>query len=425
MLSISNLREQSFLVYGLGLSGRSVVKYFKRMKIKNYKVWDDKKKKIFKSKRTKNLDKVLRDVDYIVLSPGISLIEKKFLMRFKKKIISDIDLIYLTNKNFESIVVTGTNGKSTTCKLINHVLKKNGFKVLLGGNIGTPILDLKIKKNSYVIIEASSFQLSHSQFIRPSYAFLLNITNDHLDWHGNWQNYLKSKFKIFNLQKKDQFAIVNKDLEKIFKKKFFSSKLIIPRKKKYKKIKYKIKNYYLKLSINDENMNFVYTLSRLLRISEKNFIKAISSFTGLSHRYEIFLKKKNITFINDSKATSFVSAKYALLNSKNVYWILGGLPKKNDQIILTGIKKNIIKTYLIGNHTRFFRKQIKNKINFSNTNNLKEALIEIFKDLKFSNMKEKTILLSPAAASYDQFENFEKRGNEFKKLSKLYARKFI
>tara|TARA_Y100000389_G_C17454986_1_gene517515 strand:- start:643 stop:1671 length:1029 start_codon:yes stop_codon:yes gene_type:complete len=339
MLSISNLREQSFLVYGLGLSGRSVVKYFKRMKIKNYKVWDDKKKKIFKSKRTKNLDKVLRDVDYIVLSPGISLIEKKFLMRFKKKIISDIDLIYLTNKNFESIVVTGTNGKSTTCKLINHVLKKNGFKVLLGGNIGTPILDLKIKKNSYVIIEASSFQLSHSQFIRPSYAFLLNITNDHLDWHGNWQNYLKSKFKIFNLQKKDQFAIVNKDLEKIFKKQFFSSKLIIPRKKKYKKIKYKIKNYYLKLSINDENMNFVYTLSRLLRISEKNFIKAISSFTGLSHRYEIFLKKKNITFINDSKATSFVSAKYALLNSKNVYWILGGLPKKNDQIILTGIKK--------------------------------------------------------------------------------------
>ena len=425
MLSISNLREQSFLVYGLGLSGRSVVKYFKRMKIKNYKVWDDKKKKIFKSKRTKNLDKVLRDVDYIVLSPGISLIEKKFLMRFKKKIISDIDLIYLTNKNFESIVVTGTNGKSTTCKLINHVLKKNGFKVLLGGNIGTPILDLKIKKNSYVIIEASSFQLSHSQFIRPSYAFLLNITNDHLDWHGNWQNYLKSKFKIFNLQKKDQFAIVNKDLEKIFKKQFFSSKLIIRRKKKYKKIKYKIKNQYLKLNINDENMSFVYKLSKLLRIGEAKFIQAVNSFIGLPHRYEIFLKKKNITFINDSKATSFESSKAALSSNKNIFWIVGGLPKEKDKIDLKNIRRNIIKSYIIGKNINYFKKQLNNKVNFSITKNLKNSIVEVLKDVRLFKKDCSIVLFSPAAASFDQFRNFEIRGNKFKKLCKSYAKKNI
>ena len=425
MLSISNFQEFSFLIYGLGLSGQSVVKFFKKKNIKKFEVWDDNQKNSFKNKRTKNLNKSLHNADFIVLSPGISLIDKKNLIKFKKKIITDIDLLFLTNKNFKSIVVTGTNGKSTTCKLISHLLKKNKFKVLIGGNIGTPILDLKIKNNSYIIIEASSFQLSHSKFIRPDYAILLNITNDHLDWHGNMSNYINSKLKIFTLQKKNQFSLVNKKLKKIVKKINFVSKLIIPKEKNYKKIKYKIKNHYLKLSINDENMSFVYAFSKLLKISNKHFIAAINSFVGLSHRYEVFLKKKNIIFINDSKATSFESTKFALSNSKNVYWILGGLPKKNDKIVLTGVRKNIIKSYLIGKNIRFFKKQIQNKISFSVTNNLKKSLIEILKDIKLLRLKENTILLSPAAASYDQFMNFEKRGEEFKKLSKFYVRKFI
>ncbi len=322
-------------------------------------------------------------------------------------------------------MVTGTNGKSTTCKLINHLLKKNKFNVLLGGNIGTPILDLKIKKNSYVVIEVSSFQLSHSQFIQPDFAFLLNITNDHLEWHGSMFNYKNSKLKIFKLQQNKQFALVNKKFQNIFKKKKFKSKLIIPKEKNYKKIKHKIENNYLKLNINDENMSFVFLLSKLLKIKEKNFIIALNSFVGLSHRYEIFLKKNNIVFINDSKATSFEATKFALSNSKNIYWIFGGLPKKNDKIHLSGLKKNIIKSYLIGKNTSFFQKQIQNKINFSITKNLSKSLVQIFKDIKFSNSNDNTILLSPAAASYDQFMNFEKRGEEFKKLSKLYARKFI
>jgi len=202
MLNTSKLKELSFLVYGLGLSGKSVVKFLKKNNIKNFEVWDDKQKKLYKKNRTKNLTETLNKVDYIVLSPGISLINKKNLIKFKKKIITDIDFLYLTNKKFKSIVVTGTNGKSTTCKLITHLLKKNKFKVSLGGNIGTPILDLKIKKNAYVVIEASSFQLSHSKFISPDFALLLNITNDHLDWHGNMMKYRNSKLKIFMSQKK-------------------------------------------------------------------------------------------------------------------------------------------------------------------------------------------------------------------------------
>jgi UDP-N-acetylmuramoylalanine--D-glutamate ligase len=425
MFNISKLKELSFLVYGLGLSGQSVVKFFKKNNIKNYKIWDDKQKKIFKNNKSKDLTETLNNVDYIVLSPGVSLIDKKKLVKFKKKIITDIDLIYLTNKNFKSIVVTGTNGKSTTCKLINHLLKKNKYKVLLGGNIGTPILDLKIKKNTYVIIEASSFQLSHSKFIHPDFAFLLNISNDHLDWHGNMINYRNSKLKIFSLQKKNQFALIDIKLKKIFKRKKFLSKLIIPSEKKYQKIKLKIKNNYLRSNINDKNMSFVYKFSKLININEKNFIKTMESFIGLPHRYEIFLKRKNIIFINDSKATSFESAKYALMNTKNVYWILGGLPKKSDKIILSDIKKNIIKCYLIGKRISFFKKKIKNKLNFSITYNLRKTLLRIFKDIKLSNIKTSTILFSPAAASFDQFKNFEERGDTFKKLSKLYVRKLI
>ena len=109
--------------------------------------------------------------------------------------------MFLFKRNFKSIVVTGTNGKSTTSKIIAHILKKNNFKVFLVGNIGSPILNINIKKNCFLVIEASSFQLSHSKFILPDYAMILNITNDHIDWHGSMKNYKNSKFKIFKNQK--------------------------------------------------------------------------------------------------------------------------------------------------------------------------------------------------------------------------------
>ena len=124
MIQISKLKERSFLVYGLGISGLSVVKFFKKNKIKNFKVWDDKHKNLLKNRRAINLKKTLEQVDFIVLAPGISLIKNKNLRKYKKKIITDIDLFYLTNLNSKSIVVTGTNGKSTTCKLLAHLFKK-------------------------------------------------------------------------------------------------------------------------------------------------------------------------------------------------------------------------------------------------------------------------------------------------------------
>lgn len=425
MFKTSKLKELSFLVYGLGLSGLSVIRYFKKNKVKNFKVWDDKKKRLFKNYRPKNLDKSLSQVDYIILSPGVSLIKNKRLNKFKKKIITDIDLFFLKNDKSKSIVVTGTNGKSTTCKLLAHLFKKKKINYSLGGNIGTPILDLKNSKNSYTIIEASSFQLSHSKFLCPDYAFFLNITNDHLDWHGNMSNYLNSKLKIFRLQNKNQIAIINTKLKNIFLKKNFLSKLIISKNQDYKKIKFKIKNNYLTSSLNDENMSFVYTFAKLLKIKESFFVKAMNSFKGLPHRFEIFLKKNNVTFINDSKATSFIATKFALSSLKNIFWILGGLPKQSDKMKFFKNKKNIIKCYLIGKNINYFKKQIQGKFFFSITKNLKKSIIQILKDSRFYRDRNISILLSPAAASYDQFSNFEKRGEEFKRICKKYARKFI
>ena len=120
----------------------------------------------------------------------------------------------------KSIVITGTNGKSTACKLTQHIFKKNKIDAKIGGNIGKPILDLRIKKKSLIIIEASSFQLSYTKFIKPTLAAILNITKDHLDWHNTIVNYKNSKLKIFSNQDSKDIALLNnKKLIKLFQKK--------------------------------------------------------------------------------------------------------------------------------------------------------------------------------------------------------------
>ena len=428
MSSTQKLKTLSFLVYGLGRTGLSVISFFKRNKIRNFKVWDDNNKNFLKDKRPDNLLRALRETNFIILSPGVSLktsANRHQLIKYKNKIITDIDLIFLQKKFLKSIVITGTNGKSTTSKIIYHTLKKNGYKTLLGGNIGLPILNLNIKKDHFLIIEASSFQLSHSKFISPDYALLLNLSNDHLDWHGNMKDYENSKFKIFKLQNKNQYSLINKKLKAKFKKRNLLGKLILPRLSNYQKVKSKIKNSYLISDINNENMSFVFALIKLLGINQKSFFKSLKTFKGMPHRYEIFLKKKNCIFINDSKATSFQATKCALENTKNIFWIVGGQPKKNDNFNVKKFKKDIVKTYIIGKNINFFKIRIRNDLNFFIAKSLKNSIIEIFKDIKKFKKKTNTILLSPASASFDQYSDFEKRGDEFKRLSKNYASKYL
>ena len=421
------IKDNSYAIYGLGLSGISAHKFLKKNKVKKVYAWDDKKKMKINLTFFK---KALNEVDYIVVSPGIDIKKSRFkslLKKNKKKIITDLDLFYMQNLSVKSIMITGTNGKSTTCKLVQHILRTNKIDALLGGNFGKPILDLKIKKNSIIIIEASSFQLSHLKFVKPSFAAILNITKDHLDWHRTMKNYHDSKFNIFSKQdKQDKALLGKKDHIKKFKKNFFQSKLINVKvgtlEKRFKNL---ILNKYLLSKPNLENVSFAYKISNILKVKKNIILKALNNFKGLPHRNELFYNKGEIKFINDSKATSYDATHHALKNNKNIFWIVGGLPKLNDEFYLHDVKKNIIKSYIIGKNINYFKKKIKGTLEYKSSSTIENALQEIIKDLFLLKIKQATILLSPASASYDQFKNFSERGNYFKKLTLKYARKYL
>ncbi len=364
------------------------------------------------------------------MSPGINIKKTKFksiLLKNKKKIITDLDLFYMQKLLIKSIMVTGTNGKSTTCKLIQHVLRSNKLDAQLGGNIGKPILDLKIKKNSIVIIEASSFQLFYLKFSKPTFAMILNITKDHLDWHGTLKNYRNAKFNIFYNQDKQNLALLsNQNHIKKFKSKFFQSKLVkVTAGTVGRNIKKHITNKYLLSIPNLENASFVYKLSTILKVKKKIILKAFNTFKGLPHRNEIFYHKHGLIFINDSKATSFDATKHTLKNNKNIFWIVGGLPKLRDEFKLQSVKKNIIKSYIIGQKINYFKKQIGKVLVYESSLTIQNALRDIFKDLLLLKQKKATVLLSPAAASYDQFTSFVERGNHFKNNALKHVRKFL
>ena len=273
-----------------------------------------------------------------------------------------------------------------------------------------------------MIIEASSYQLFYTKFIKPTFALILNISKDHLDWHGNIKNYKNSKFNIFLKQDNQDYALLgNQKLINEFRKKKFLSKLKKIRNNILEKY---IKNKYLLSKPNLENVSFVHELSKIFKIKKKIILKALNTFKGLPHRNEIFYQKHGITFINDSKATSFDAAQHALKNNKNIFWIVGGVPKVGDKFNLKNVRKNIIKSFIIGKHVNYFKNQIGDSIKYKVSLNLKNALKDIFKYLKLYKEIKATVLLSPASASYDQFNNFAERGIQFKKLTFKYARKF-
>ena len=418
MDSLRDLKSKKIGIYGLGLTGKSVINLLRKNKIKDYFSWDD------KTKKTPHVKKFIDKSDFIVISPGISLKNSPFkinLLKNKKKIISDLDLFYLLNKKIKmkTIMITGTNGKSTTCKMIEHLFKKVGIKTITGGNIGKPILSCKIFRKFVYIIEASSFQLEYSKFILPNFAIILNISSDHLDWHKTKKNYQNAKFKIFSNQSSKDYALLNsKKLILKFKKKKIKSKLIFI-KKNFLKFENKISNYYLNSRTNFENMSFVYSIAKKFKIKDQKFFSAMNSFKGLEHRQELIYKKKNLTIINDSKATSFEATKFALQKYDNIFWILGGLPKKNDKIELGKLRNKIHKIFIIGEHANFFKKFLKN-VEYSLIKNLSSAVKKSIREAKKLD-KKATILLSPSAASYDQYKNFVDRGNKFKKYVKLYV----
>jgi len=421
-------QNKKIAIYGMGKSGMSTAKKLQTLKAKVF-CWDDKttiRKKInFKlSKFWKEKDK--NSIDYIVISPGIDIKKckiRKYLNKNRKKLITDLDIFFEINKNPYVISITGTNGKSTTCRIIERILKKGKYNVKVGGNIGFPVLSLKNdKKNSIFVLEISSYQLEYSKLFKSKHAAILNISPDHLERHKSINNYLKIKSKIFLKQEKNDFSYINysnkysKNLKSIISKKNIKSKIVQINKFFFNPLLKRITNKYFKNKGNIENFLFAYNIAKKLKISDKTILSAINSFKGLPHRQELIFSNRKVSYINDSKSTSFDASLQSLSSYNNIYWIVGGLPKYKDKLNLNGVNGRIIKAYIIGKNTEFFISKLINKIPFKVSKNLKRAIKDIISDIKKNKKTEYTILFSPAAASFDQFENFEQRGILFKKL---------
>ena len=426
--------NKSFLIYGLGKSGISSFLFLK----KNNKVdvYDDNKPSINKKikKSVIKLNEVnKKNYDFIVISPGIDIKKCKLKSYLKKnltKIVTDLDVFYNKYGNNKNITITGTNGKSTCAQLIYNILKDHKRDVRLVGNIGNPVLsERNISLKTIFVIEASSYQIEYSKFFKAKYAAILNITPDHLERHGNFNNYAKAKFKLIQNQEKKSFSFVefnNPHINKLVKKIKLNSKIIkIKKNPIIDKLNY-IKNSFFLTKGNIQNLSFVLSITKKLKLNEKKTFKIINKFKGLKFRQEIIFKSKNLTVINDSKATSFSSSENILKSLKNVYWILGGIPKKGDKFQMSRKECNSFKAYIFGNNKSFFIKNLRNKLEIENFKNLNFALKKVISDIKLnkSTFNHKTILFSPSGASFDSFRNFEDRGNRFNKLvKKLNLRK--
>ena len=417
---------KKILVYGLGKSGISTYKFLK--KSSDVYLFDDNHRinlkfnqKIISLKQIKKIN-----FDRIIISPGIDISNcklSKFLNNNLLKIHTDLDVLFSFYDN-KSITITGTNGKSTTAKILHDALTDQKRDSRLIGNIGNPVLAEKnITKKTIFVIEASSYQLDYSRIFRSKYAVILNITSDHIERHKSLNNYVDAKFKLLKSQNRGSFAYIKKDDELITKK---------IKKNKYKAKIYKVQtsnlnkkfdNIYNKYFISDgnkENLLFIFKIASKLKLNKKKLIRSINRFKGLDYRQQIIFDKKNLTIINDSKSTSFASSESVLKNLNGAYWILGGIPKKGDKFKLSKTKCKNLKAFIFGSHSKKFLKILKNKLKVKSFKNMEETLKVIFSEITIQKSEKNIIFFSPAGASFDSFKNFEDRGNYFNQLVKKY-----
>ena len=414
--------KKKILIYGLGKSGISSFRFL-RNKADIY-LFDD-----FKNTHPKQISKLKLlkiKFDIIIISPGINILNcklSKFLKLNKKKIYTDLDVFFTFFKN-KCITITGTNGKSTTAKILYEVLKDQKKDVRLIGNIGNPPLnEKKISKNTIFVIEASSYQLDYSQLFSSKYSIILNIKPDHLERHKTLQNYVDAKFKLLDSQSKSCLAFVKSDdllISRKLKTKKFNCKIVKVNTKKNYNDFLEIKNKYFLTESNRENLSFIIELAKKLKLKNYLLQKTIKNFKGLKYRQQIILQKKNLTIINDSKSTSFSSSVGMFKKASNILWLLGGIYKKGDKLELKKKDLSNVTAFIYGENKNFFNKQLRSKVKFKNYKNLQDAAKNVFSIIKKKRSVKYTILFSPCAASFDRFKNFEERGLYFNRLVKRF-----
>ena len=431
-------------VYGISKSGLSVIKLLKKQN-KDFDCWDDSKKtrNLLKNKFKKlnliPINKInLKNFNNIYVTPGISINDKKFSKAEKSRLKRDLNLYYENITTEKIIAITGTNGKSTTTKLIGDIIKKSSKKVFVGGNIGEPLCNSILQKKLffYHVVELSSFQLESIKNFEPKISIILNLARDHLDRYENFTQYVEAKknilkinsnninlisiddkfskkiFNDINIKNKISFSLHNSNADIYFENGFIVDKYF----SKFKK--HKLQNISLDLSqtYNIQNMLAAYAVCKYLRIPIKFFNESIKNFKGLPFRSSIILNTKSKLIINNSKATNVASALFTLENKKNVFLLLGGIAKKGDEFEkFIKFKNDIKKIYIYGKSRLLIKKQMKLNSISEVYENLEGAFNNLWKHLERFDGKA-TVIFAPACASFDQFENFEKRGDFFNKL---------
>ncbi len=417
-----DIKGKNIVVVGAGKTGRAVTEFLLN-KGANV-VLNDKNeiKENLKHNRLKIIDKthpeeIFDRADLIVVSPGVNI--KTLPIKENKKVIGDIELFYYFNKS-KIIAITGTNGKTTTTTLVGEILKKK-YKTFVGGNIGIPAIKIFNEQTEYdySVLELSSFQLEGIKDFTVDIGVLLDITPDHLDRYDNFNEYVNAKLNILKNRTHNQVFIANHNIKKfikdnhivfyninnvIFENKlhvaYMGEKLILD----IEKIKLTGKHFY-------EDIYVAALIGLICNVDEEDIKSTIYNFNGLEHRLEFVLEKNGVKFFNDSKSTTISSTCKAIESFKEpVILILGGI-HKGEEFSKILKYKNLKKVIAFGKSKEKILKELQS-INPLEAESLNDAVNKA----KFFANSGDIVLFSPACASFDMFENFEKRGKFFKEL---------
>jgi UDP-N-acetylmuramoylalanine--D-glutamate ligase len=408
--------------------------------------------------RIQSLDGIdWRDVAALVLSPGVPLTHPAphpYVLKARDartEIIGDVELFFRAVRpagaasGCRIVCITGTNGKSTTTALAGHLLQRLGFDAEVGGNIGKPVLDLAppSPRRAYVL-ELSSFQIDLTPSLHPDVAVLINITPDHLDRHGTMENYAKVKSGIFARQVRGDHAVVGVDdshsaqictqvsargdvsvcpvsVGKVLGRGIFvvDGVLFDATGATTREVMDLKALSHLPGAHNWQNLAIAYAAIKPLVKDPAEIARAMPSFPGLEHRIETAGTCKGVRFVNDSKATNADAAARALACFDRIHWIAGGKAKDGGIESLAPFWPRIRHAYLIGDAMEPFAATLGGAVAFTKSETLESAMRQAFAAARTEGGG--VVLLSPACASFDQFRDFEHRGNEFKRIFNMIA----
>jgi UDP-N-acetylmuramoylalanine--D-glutamate ligase len=387
----------------------------------------------------------------LVLSPGVPLTHPKPHWTVEKakaagvEIIGDIELFARTvaaspaHKRPKIVAITGTNGKSTTTALVGHVCRQAGRDVRIGGNIGVGVLGLEDMHGGAVyVLELSSYQLDLTSSLKPDVAIILNITSDHLERHGDMAGYVAAKRRVLLNQGKGDTAVVGVDdawcQQIVTEITAANRRTIVPISarrsmgrgvyvlqgmlydatgERVTEIADLTRAVSLPGRHNWQNAAAAYAAARALGLSEEAAAEGLMSFPGLAHRMETVGAIGRVRFVNDSKATNADAARQALSSYPKVYWIAGGQPKAGGIESLADLFGVVERAYLIGEAEDAFAATLEGRAAYRKCATMEAAVRAAFADAKASG-GDAIVLLSPACASFDQYADFEARGEAFR-----------